>query len=187
MTRIALIVLAAFAAVTPAMSERSPADLMDRAQFQMLEMDHEINQVRNHAIRASLQERRDRVDRLLQRIENSGALEQRFHRNDRFDRGPQRPGIGQHRGVSFQDAMRSIRSARMDQDKLNAVRSAARFGRFTTEQAMRLADQLSFASNKAEALIILHGAVVDPQRFRIALEILDFSSNRRRVARTVGV
>lgn len=186
MNRISLIALALFAAVTPAMSERSPAQLMDKAQHQLSLMDQDINQMRHAGLRAQLQERVDRVDRLLRRIENSGALEQRF---DRFDRPgqPQRPGAYGHRALSFQDAMRMVRSSHMDRDKLDAIRSAAANGRFTTDQAMRLADQLAFDSNKAEALIILHGSVVDAHRYRVALQILDFSSNRRRVARSVGV
>lgn len=80
-----------------------------------------------------------------------------------------------------------VRVETFDRDKLEAIHRAARNGRFTTAEARQLAAQLTFDGGKADALIALYPAVVDPHRFAMTLDILTFSSNRTKVAQTLGL
>ena len=91
MTRIAAISLLLLSAASPAMSERTPSDLMDRAQHQVRELDYEIDRVRHPELRRSLEERVAKLDRILDRIERSGALEARYGPPGRVDRGRATP------------------------------------------------------------------------------------------------
>lgn len=182
MTRIAALSLLVLAAASPALSERTPTELMDRAQYQVRKLDADIDRVRHPELRRTLEERVARLDRLLDRLERTGALEARH--------GPRRPGAyhpAQARGISFQDAMRGVRAESFDSGKLDVIQMAARSGRFTTEQARALAGELTFDSKKSEALIALYPAVVDPHRYMLALDVLDFRSSRRRVADTLRI
>jgi hypothetical protein len=183
MTRIAALSLMLLTAAAPAMSEHSPTDLLDRAQRQVHQLDREIDQVRHPELRRSLEEKVARLDRTLDRLERTGALEPRYGPDRRgADHGYGRPGP---RGLSFHESMQLVRVESFDSRKLEVIQRLARTGRFTTDQARSLAAQLTFDSKKAEALIALYPAVVDPDRYVLALDVLDFGSSKRRVAQTL--
>ncbi len=181
MKRIAIGILAIIGMTAPAISEHSPSQQLDRAQYQVRQMDREIDQIRNPHIRAQLEDRVRRLDRLLNRIEASGALEER-HRDHR--------GHGRHHNarhaLDFNDMKQVIERQYWDSEKLEAVQRMAPEARLTTMEARALAASMTFDSERAEALIALYPSVVDKHRFRAAFDILTFDSSKRRVARQIG-
>lgn len=196
MRHFAVIALALTALATPAISSHTPASNLQRAQNNVAALDREVDQVRNPHVRAQLEERVDRIERLLRRIERSGALEAMpppgaFHDPGRFQdpgfyEGPRRP---HHRAglITFDEAVRMVRQADFERNKLEAVQAIAGRVRLSSRQARALAAELDFDRNRAEALIVLYPSVTDPHRYRLTLDILDFSANQRRVAQTLGV
>jgi len=181
MQRIALVALALVTTALPAVSNHTPAGLLDRAQANVQALDNEIDMVRNPHVRSQLEQRADRLERLLRRIERSGALDE--PRRPRPRPGPA-PGYGM---LDFQDVRTLVQRERFDNDKVQVLQGVAGRARLTTAEARQLAAMMTFDSHKEQALIALYPAVVDPHRYRLALDVLTFSSSRRRVARTLGV
>ena len=183
MKRIALVVLTALAAGTPAVSNHTPSGLLDRAQNQVHALDAEVDQVRNYHLRSQLEQRVDRIDRLLRRLEQTGALDQPDFRP------PPRPHPRPHRPAfySFQDAMVMIDQERFERDKLAVIQRSASRMRLTSQQARALVAELDFDNNRADALIALYPSITDKHRFFVTLDALDFRSNRRKVRQTLGV
>ena len=171
----------------PAQSGHRPEVLMNRAQNQVEALDYTASQVRNPVLRDELQQRITRLDRLLDRMERMGAYQNQPVFDEPARPGHRYPGPPVYRGLSYQDALHMVRSESFDSGKLEAVRRAARNGRFNTHQARALAAELSFDRTKADALIALYPSVTDPQRFSLALDVLDFQSSRRRVANTLNL
>lgn len=168
----------------PAMSELRPATLMAQTHAELGALRADIREVPGRQAQRKLHARVDRIESLLVRLENTGAV----GRSDRA-RGPQRPPPAPPPppGLSFDEAMYMVQVETFDRGKLEAIDRAARNGSYTTDEARVLAAQLTFDSGKADALILLFPAVVDPHRYGLALDILTFGSNRARVAETLGL
>ena len=180
MNRFALAALVLIGAAGPAVSNPPPEGLLDRAQAQVQLLDQELDMVRHPHLRAQLEQRVDRIDRLLNQLERTGGM----------DGPPRRPGPPPHYQMSFldyQDMRVLVQRERFDNDKLEVLRGVAGRARLTTDEARALANMLTFDSHKEQALIALYPAVVDKHRYRMALDVLTFSSSRRRVAQTLGV
>jgi len=185
MTRMLALATALFLSV-PAMSELRPSTLLDHTHAELAAMREDIRTVPSRQAQRQLHARVDRVESLLVRLENTGALHRGEHARAR---GPQRPPPAPPAppGLSFDEAMHMVSVETFDRGKLEAVHRAARNGTFTTDEARLLAAQLTFDGGKADALIALYPAVIDPHRFGLALDILTFSSNRTKVAQTLGL
>lgn len=183
MTRIAILaVITTILSVMPAYSGHNPQNLMDRAQGEVKALEDTAELVRNPVIRRDLQEQIQTLHKVLDRMQAQGAYQSSSYN----ERPPIRPPRAQN-GLSYQEAMTMVRNEPFNQGKLSTVRRVARNGRFSTQQARSIADQLSFDQSKADALIALYPSVTDKYRFGTALSILDFQSNRRRVSNTLNL
>lgn len=180
------IALAAFAFIaTPAVSNQRADALLDRAQAEVHALDQDLDMVRNVHLRAQLEERVDRIDRMLQRLENTAAFDDApgYGNGNGYGYGYGRPS----RGLTFQEARTLVGNEAFDSGKLQTIEMIARNGRFTTQQARALADEMTFDSGKAKALIALYPSVIDKQRYAMALDILTFGSSRRQVSNQLGL
>jgi len=92
-----------------------------------------------------------------------------------------------YNGLTYQDAREIVSRESFDSGRLAAIERIAGNGRFTTEEVRALVEMCSFESTKQRALIALFPAVVDPNRFELALAALDFTSSRRAVAAALGI
>lgn len=185
MQRFAVVAIALTALATPAMSSHTPAVQLNRAQAHVEALDREIDQVRHPGVRAQLEDRVDRIERLLRRIERSGVRGPIY--GERPPHLPPHGPPGRPGFIDYEDALHMVRRESFDQDKLRIIQDLGGRMHLTTHQARALAGELAFDSNRADALIALYPSVTDPHRFRLALDVLTFSSSRRHVARTLGV
>lgn len=177
--------LAALMFVTgPALSEHRPAALLDQTFGEIASLKADINQIPQRHIRHNLDRRIERVEGLLVRLEATGALTQPDRRHVRPERPAPPPPPP---ALSFDEALHMVRAEAFDRTRLEAVHRAARVGAFTTHEARALAGELTFDSGKADALIALYPAVVDQHRFAMALDVLTFTSSKRRVADALGL
>jgi hypothetical protein len=181
MTR--MLALAALLFVSgPAVSEHRPIQLLGQTYTELAALKADIDLVPDRRLRRQLTQRVDRATGLLHRLESTAVLAT----------GPshsraQRPPPAPPPMLTFDEALFMVRAETFDRDKLEAVHRAARNGRFTTHEARAIAAEFSFDSGKADALIALYPAVIDPHRFAMALDVMTFSSNRNRVASTLGL
>lgn len=166
----------------PALSEHRPAALLDMTYGELAALRADIDQIPHRGVQRQLDTRVDRIEGLLVRLEQTGALDARR------GMGPQRPQAPPPPpALTYEEALHMVRVETFDRGKLEAIHRAARNGRFTTAEARALASELTFDSGKADALIALYPVVVDPHRYAMTLDILTFSSSRTRVAQTLGL
>ena len=164
-----LVVAAALIAFPAFASHWGPLTYTREAHEELTDLRLALRNVRDPVVRADLAARVDRVDGFVSSAEGE------------FREGPPAPA------VSFGDARTMILREDFDDDKLAVINRLARETRFTTTEAMAIADLCTFETNKADALVALYPAVTDPQRFGLALDILTFSSTRREVESALGL
>lgn len=163
MRKTLLVAAAALLAFPAFASHWGPLTYTREAHEELTELRSALRYVRDPVVRGDLLQRVDRVDSLVSSAEGE------------FREGPPAPQI------SFGDARTMVLRETFDDDKLAVISRLANQTRFTTTEAMALADLCTFETNKADALVALYPAVSDPQRFGLALDILTFSSTRREV------
>lgn len=169
MRKTLLVALAALIAVPAFASHWGPLTYTREAHEELGDLRSAIRMVRDPVVRADLLTRIDRVDGLVSSAEGE------------FREGPPAPA------VSFGDARTMVLRETFDDDKLAVINRLAGQTRFTTAEAMALADLCTFETSKADALVALYPAVSDPQRFGLALDILTFASTRREVESALGL
>lgn len=163
-------VMIALAAALPSWGnhQEDPARLIADARIELASLDRLARGVPQPGLRAEIDDRIDRIELLLVRAEGSLV--------------PPEP-----RGLRFDEALSIVERETFDRDKLAVIQSLARTGRYTTAQARQLAATCSFDSTRADALVALYPSLVDPERFALALDVLDFSSTRRDVQQRLGL
>lgn len=88
---------------------------------------------------------------------------------------------------AFDAAYTRVARESFEFDKVAVIEGLAGSGqRFTTEQVRQLVLLLDFESTRYDALVALHRTVVDPQRYPMVFDVLDFSLNRRRLEQELG-
>lgn len=124
---------------------------------------------RSHpSMRGDMLVRIDRVDRLLEDATRELPAE---------GSGPQ----------AFDAAYTRVARETFDQDKLAVIRGIAGSGqRFTSEQVRQLVSLVDFEFSRYDALVALHRSVIDPQRYPMVFDVLDFSMNRRKLEQELG-
>jgi hypothetical protein len=89
--------------------------------------------------------------------------------------------------ITIDKAIAQVNAQRYDNDKLAVIADLSESARFTSREIARIVDSCAFDSTKVEALIALHPAAVDPDRYGIALDTLEFTSSRSRAAVALGM
>ncbi len=121
-------------------------------------------------------------------------------RDDRYDRpGPDRPGRpgrddrydrpGQVVGMpdaDYQRLLAAVAAASFPAEQLNAVGAAAPYYAFTSDQVVGLMRAVSFDDHRLEIATLLFPRVVDPGRFYVAYEALDFPSSKDALRKRLG-
>ncbi len=89
--------------------------------------------------------------------------------------------------ISADKALADVESQRYDNDKLAVISNLSDSGRFTSREIARIVGSCAFDSSKVEALIALHPTAVDPDRYGVALDTLEFTSSRNRATLALGL
>lgn len=118
------------------------------------------------SMRSELLSRIDRVDRLLD------------------DTARELPVDGAS-AQAFDIAYTRVAREDFDSNRMPILRALAG-QRFTSEQVKQLVSLLDFESNKVDALTMFHASVVDPQRYPLIFDVLDFPSSRRELELRLG-
>jgi hypothetical protein len=89
--------------------------------------------------------------------------------------------------VTVEKAVADVEAQRYDNDKLEVIADLSESGRFTSREISEIVSSCAFDSTKVEALIALHRSAIDPNRYAVALDTLEFTSSRDRTAKALGM
>eukprot|EP01122_Echinamoeba_exundans_P010783 TRINITY_DN4102_c0_g1_i1.p1 TRINITY_DN4102_c0_g1~~TRINITY_DN4102_c0_g1_i1.p1 ORF type:complete len:469 (-),score=85.93 TRINITY_DN4102_c0_g1_i1:32-1438(-) len=85
-------------------------------------------------------------------------------------------------------ALRSnIRNASFSRDKIAIIQTSANSRTFTCSQVFELLKELPFSEDKHEACLALYPKISDAANFAVVLEAFDFSSDKDRVKKALGL
>ncbi|MBP8808085.1 MAG: DUF4476 domain-containing protein [Kofleriaceae bacterium] len=125
-------------------------------------------------------------------------------RDDRYDRpGPDRPGrpdrpVGPGRDdhrpgqvvgmpdADYQRLLAAVGAANFPAEQLDVINAAAPYYAFTSDQVIGLMRAVSFDDNRLAIATTLFPRVVDPGRFYLAYEALDFPSSKDALRKRLG-
>lgn len=103
---------------------------------------------------------------------------------------PSQIAYGQNGAAASADisALRSsIRNASFSRDKIAIIQSSANTRSFSCSQVFELLKELPFSEDKHEACIALYPKITDTGNFSVVLEAFDFSSDKDRVKKALGL
>jgi hypothetical protein len=89
--------------------------------------------------------------------------------------------------ANFAELMKSLNNNAFDNGKLSFVKTLGTSKRFTSAQAKQIMAAFSFDADRVSAGVILHGLVVDPELFNIAIDTCTFESNKRELRAKIGM
>lgn len=95
------------------------------------------------------------------------------------------PGMN-HGASNFGLFLNSIRSESFDRAKLDLSREYLRFNALTSDQVVRVMNQITFDSGKIEFAKMAYPNVLDPQNFFITMNALTFNSSKRELQRYIS-
>jgi hypothetical protein len=81
----------------------------------------------------------------------------------------------------------NIRNASFSRDKIAIIQTSANSRSFTCSQVFELLKELPFSEDKHEACLALYPKITDAANFSVVLEAFDFSSDKDRVKKALGL
>jgi hypothetical protein len=121
----------------------------------------------------------DELRRLLDRLED--ALDQAPA--DAPPAAAQEPPMAPDR---FEALLKAMEGSNFDEAKLQVVREAAGFNRFSVEQVKQVLAHFSFADGKVEAATAMYPKLADPENFFQVYEALPFEADRKKLREAVA-
>ena len=169
MNRTLLTSILLFAMAPTAMARPSAADtdtLIAEARTELDGLHSQVGYVTQPRLRLQMENRILRVEGLLNQV-------------DRVVDG--RPEI------TVEKAIADVEAQRYDNDKLAVISELSESARFTSREIARIVGSCAFDSTKVEALVSLHPSAIDPDRYGVALDTLEFTSSRNRASLALGM
>jgi hypothetical protein len=133
----------------------------------------------DYMTRREMVRRVDELRRLLDRLE------------DALDQAPAEapPAVVQEPPMApdrFEALLKAMEGNNFDEAKLQVIREAAGYNRFSVEQVKAVLEHFSFADGKVEAAKALHPRLVDPENFFQVYELLPFEADRKKLREAVA-
>ena len=165
-TAIASILLFALPAAALARPAASADTLIAEARVELDDLHSQVGYVTQPRLRLQMENQILRVEGLLNQVERT------------VDGKPV---------ITVEKAVADVNAQRYDNDKLAVIATISEAGRFTSREIARIVDSCAFDSTKVEALIALHPSTIDPDRYGVALDTLEFTSSRNRASVALGM
>jgi len=168
MTRTTLTALLTFALTGTAMARPSTDTdtLLTEARTELHGLYGQIGLVTQPRVRLRMEHQILRVEGLLNQVERT---------------------IEGKPAITLEKAIADVDAQRYDNDKLAVIADLSDSARFTSREIAQIVGSCAFDSTKVEALIALHRSAIDPDRYGIALDTLEFTSSRDRTSKALGI